>query len=203
MIPDPLILSLLSILIFFLFFLMIRRPPRSTLFPYTTLFRPDRAPMHDPRRRRTDRGDPDRRVRRRHDRVPHRRPPRLLGGDLPRHQPVRPQTRLRKDPQRRHVAVHRAHPGRARRRPYQEQLPRIPLLAAPRSPRRGQSDRRHPTRHPHRLLPHRPRPGRLPRARPRLAHPPPLTRTPNPPPRQTARSTRPPRHPPTRRLNPY
>src|SRR5687768_17793850 len=26
-------------MIFFLFFLMIRRPPRSTLFPYTTLFR--------------------------------------------------------------------------------------------------------------------------------------------------------------------
>src|SRR3712207_7460797 len=25
---------------FFVFFLMIRRPPRSTLFPYTTLFRP-------------------------------------------------------------------------------------------------------------------------------------------------------------------
>src|SRR2546430_10430068 len=25
--------------VFFLFFLMIRRPPRSTLFPYTTLFR--------------------------------------------------------------------------------------------------------------------------------------------------------------------
>src|SRR5215207_10854625 len=42
----------------FFFFLMIRRPPRSTLFPYTTLFRPalahrlrgarDRAP-HDAR----------------------------------------------------------------------------------------------------------------------------------------------------------
>src|SRR6266508_5462788 len=32
---------------FFFFFLMIRRPPRSTLFPYTTLFRP--------------RGEPDRR----------------------------------------------------------------------------------------------------------------------------------------------
>src|SRR6266446_3841218 len=28
------------ILIFSFFFLMIRRPPRSTLFPYTTLFRP-------------------------------------------------------------------------------------------------------------------------------------------------------------------
>src|SRR6267154_6888233 len=28
-----------SIILVFLFFLMIRRPPRSTLFPYTTLFR--------------------------------------------------------------------------------------------------------------------------------------------------------------------
>src|SRR5215475_14793137 len=37
------------------FFLMIRRPPRSTLFPYTTLFRslahraPDRRDLHRPR----------------------------------------------------------------------------------------------------------------------------------------------------------
>src|SRR5215213_11453183 len=30
---------LLSFLFVFFFFLMIRRPPRSTLFPYTTLFR--------------------------------------------------------------------------------------------------------------------------------------------------------------------
>src|SRR5574341_1386771 len=30
---------LFSDIFFFLFFLMIRRPPRSTLFPYTTLFR--------------------------------------------------------------------------------------------------------------------------------------------------------------------
>src|SRR5882762_7862881 len=30
------------------FFLMIRRPPRSTLFPYTTLFRSHRAPAWDP-----------------------------------------------------------------------------------------------------------------------------------------------------------
>src|SRR5438132_11167103 len=28
----------------FIFFLMIRRPPRSTLFPYTTLFRSVRSP---------------------------------------------------------------------------------------------------------------------------------------------------------------
>src|SRR2546427_6144753 len=31
---------------FFFFFLMIRRPPRSTLFPYTTLFRSDARPWH-------------------------------------------------------------------------------------------------------------------------------------------------------------
>src|SRR5258708_23617839 len=30
---------------FFFFFLMIRRPPRSTLFPYTTLFRSGQRPM--------------------------------------------------------------------------------------------------------------------------------------------------------------
>src|SRR6266581_8095181 len=29
----------------FFFFLMIRRPPRSTLFPYTTLFRSRRCPL--------------------------------------------------------------------------------------------------------------------------------------------------------------
>src|SRR2546426_12204142 len=33
----------------FFFFLMIRRPPRSTLFPYTTLFRSVR-PLHQDRR---------------------------------------------------------------------------------------------------------------------------------------------------------
>src|SRR3712207_7528605 len=31
----------------FFFFLMIRRPPRSTLFPYTTLFRSERALVPD------------------------------------------------------------------------------------------------------------------------------------------------------------
>src|SRR5215216_6867533 len=31
-------------LVFMIFFLMIRRPPRSTLFPYTTLFRSPRHP---------------------------------------------------------------------------------------------------------------------------------------------------------------
>src|SRR5436189_5356126 len=45
--------STFSRLSFCFFFLMIRRPPRSTLFPYTTLFRSDRG--HD-RRRLVDRG---------------------------------------------------------------------------------------------------------------------------------------------------
>src|SRR6266853_3802108 len=35
---------------FFFFFLMIRRPPRSTLFPYTTLFRSLRLAPHPGRR---------------------------------------------------------------------------------------------------------------------------------------------------------
>src|SRR3989442_3191540 len=34
--------SIRHITLLFFFFLMIRRPPRSTLFPYTTLFRSDR-----------------------------------------------------------------------------------------------------------------------------------------------------------------
>src|SRR5688572_31293542 len=42
-------MSRLSSLLFF-FFLMIRRPPRSTLFPYTTLFRSDTACLDAVRR---------------------------------------------------------------------------------------------------------------------------------------------------------
>src|SRR6267154_5342896 len=36
--------SLFILLFVFFFFLMIRRPPRSTLFPYTTLFRSSNLP---------------------------------------------------------------------------------------------------------------------------------------------------------------
>src|SRR5215204_7412232 len=36
---------LFFLLVFSLFFLMIRRPPRSTLFPYTTLFRSPSPPV--------------------------------------------------------------------------------------------------------------------------------------------------------------
>src|SRR5688572_32082425 len=40
-------MSLLSLFLYTFFFLMIRRPPRSTLFPYTTLFRSLGARQHD------------------------------------------------------------------------------------------------------------------------------------------------------------
>src|SRR6266550_7709927 len=39
----------------FFFFLMIRRPPRSTLFPYTTLFRSGDPARRDPRTGRRER----------------------------------------------------------------------------------------------------------------------------------------------------
>src|SRR5207248_11587979 len=39
-------LSLFHVFLFF-FFLMLRPPPRSTLFPYTTLFRSRRAPLRE------------------------------------------------------------------------------------------------------------------------------------------------------------
>src|SRR2546422_9016104 len=73
----------------FFFFLMIRRPPRSTLFPYTTLFRSARGHRdaeigwdggrRGRRRQRRARGDPAQQL------WPRRRPllPLLRGGDGP------------------------------------------------------------------------------------------------------------------------
>src|SRR2546422_6997680 len=43
-------LSRVAFCLSFFFFLMIRRPPRSTLFPYTTLFRSPEAPLPGRRR---------------------------------------------------------------------------------------------------------------------------------------------------------
>src|SRR5436853_7685340 len=58
LLPSLLVLRLalffcLFLVLFCLFFLMIRRPPRSTLFPYTTLFRSQAVcirPLPPPRR---------------------------------------------------------------------------------------------------------------------------------------------------------
>src|SRR6266496_6071684 len=53
--------SMLVCLLFLFFFLMIRRPPRSTLFPYTTLFRSrTRPPWRARRARPSHRGGADR-----------------------------------------------------------------------------------------------------------------------------------------------
>src|SRR5882757_8494057 len=49
-----------ELVLLFVFFLMIGRPPRSTLFPYTTLFR-SRTGRHAPAVGRAARGDPRRR----------------------------------------------------------------------------------------------------------------------------------------------
>src|SRR6267154_5568316 len=53
--------GLLPSLCFLFFFLMIRRPPRSTLFPYTTLFRPPPGRPATPSRPRDRRSAPRRR----------------------------------------------------------------------------------------------------------------------------------------------
>src|SRR6266508_4804999 len=51
----------ISLVLFYFFFLMIRRPPRSTLFPYTTLFRsPRRRPFTCGNRTRSPVGSPRR-----------------------------------------------------------------------------------------------------------------------------------------------
>src|SRR2546426_10366030 len=47
---------MLHLCLFVFFFLMIRRPPRSTLFPYTTLFRSRPAPGATHRRKIVGRG---------------------------------------------------------------------------------------------------------------------------------------------------
>src|SRR3990170_3146020 len=49
---------------YFVFFLMIRRPPRSTLFPYTTLFRSSGCSAQKGRTRRDPRSRRSRRVHR-------------------------------------------------------------------------------------------------------------------------------------------
>src|SRR3712207_7130140 len=68
------------------FFLMIRRPPRSTLFPYTTLFRSGRLPLLLPRLR-PQRDALGRRRRRARARGRPARPRREQGHRSSRHHP--------------------------------------------------------------------------------------------------------------------
>src|SRR2546429_5484455 len=60
MLANCIRIAAVTALVFSFFFLMIRRPPRSTLFPYTTLFRSHPPPEPAPRpalRGRQPRGD--------------------------------------------------------------------------------------------------------------------------------------------------
>jgi transposase len=111
-------------------------------------------------------------------------------GICPGAQRVRRTPTLGTNPPRSEVADRGADRVGQVRRPHQGHLLRRSLRAATRTPRRAQGDRRHPPRHPDRLLLHRSRPSPVPRTRARLATPPLLPRTPRPPAPATARSAR-------------
>src|SRR6266478_1442861 len=118
----------------FFFFLMIRRPPRSTLFPYTTLFRPPRPRArheHLLRAERRPRRDlhPEPPARRLQDGL--RRRPRHV------HQPVACEPRRRPPGALRRLA---GRPLRQRRHPLHDQLRRRRDLRARRA--RGRHGRR-------------------------------------------------------------
>src|SRR2546422_9127818 len=100
----------------FFFFLMIRRPPRSTLFPYTTLFRSGRARPRHPQRgdRDLDPDHPARGARHPVERAVHPRDAVRGGGPVAR-RPA-PPDRLPPHPAQHRGAVHRPLHGPARQR---------------------------------------------------------------------------------------
>src|SRR6267154_5972574 len=124
----------------FFFFLMIRRPPRSTLFPYTTLFRSP-LPRGPPAPRRVDaRADPSRR---RGPVLVTERPGRVLPPLLLPLRPLRLRP-LRVDPPAPSLARRVRRPAAARsrnRRLPMERRARLPLAAVraaiARGPRRS------------------------------------------------------------------
>src|SRR6266542_2086313 len=135
-----------------------------------------------------------RRDRGRHGRVPHRRPPRLLGGPLPRQQRHRRQTPLRQAHQGQPLA--RRDPRRMRlgRRPQPRHLPGRPVLAAGPTHRQEEGRRRSRPLHPGDRLAPAGRRLRLCRAWRRLLRP--ARRRPRPPTgSRPAPSPRLPRHP--------
>src|ERR1043165_4627722 len=113
----------------FFFFLMIRRPPRSTLFPYTTLFRSRRVRHHD------ERAEAELHA------VPPRAAPVACGRDLAR--PLGPALRPPAPPPAAPAPDRRAHRG-ARRGGCG--APGLPRLARAREPARGRRVSRHALR---------------------------------------------------------
>src|SRR6266498_4077703 len=142
-------------LFFLVFFLMIRRPPRSTLFPYTTLFRPRRAP----RQRMEDRPD---RAHRPLPRPADPRPARPDQGHQRQGAPIRraqhrPRAADAADHQRPHHdhqeavrALRRTNDDRERARRLHRRLPPQRALKRPTAQRRP---RHHPDRHRRQPLP--------------------------------------------------
>src|SRR5256884_9659362 len=94
--------------LFVFFFLMIRRPPRSTLFPYTTLFRSDCPPQ-------PQKSDPVDR--------PRQRPPGRQRSVLPGWPPLR--SRFELSPE---CAPDQRQPGQPARRRHERFVPVLPFL---------------------------------------------------------------------------
>ena len=127
-----------------------------------------------------------RRNRRRHERVPDRQAPRILGRHLPRQRRVRRQTPLRQDPQGLQVATRRPDRSRQGRQPHPRYLPRRAIPAPARAPRPQQGHHRDRPLDARRRLAHAPNRRDVHRSRRRLLCPP-QPRTTDPPPRRPAR----------------
>jgi transposase len=81
------------------------------------------ASCHHPRCKSQDGGGPDRRDRHRHEPVPHRRAPRLMGGDVPGQRRVGGQAAFGQDDQRLRVAAFSPHRSGPRSGAHQGELP--------------------------------------------------------------------------------
>jgi transposase len=132
----------------------------------------------------------------RHERVPDRQAPRVVGRTVPRQRPVRRQAPLREVAEGIEVVGLDARGVRACRGPRQGRLPRRPIRPPQTSPRAQEGARRGQALDHLRLLAHAHHRRALQRPRRRLL-PTPRPRTRSPTTRQTTRSARTPRHAPT------
>jgi len=145
------------------------RPDRDVVGTVSRLPRPG---LHHPRDRRPDRGRHRRRDRCRHDPVPHRRAPGLLGRDHPRKQRVRRQGQVQQDQTRQPLPARRPGCRCDGLRAEPQHPPRCPLPTDRHPPRTTEGQRRHPTLHAHCHLAHGQHWDPLRRSRTGLLHPP-------------------------------
>ena len=137
--------------------------------PFSRLLRPHR---HHPGDRRTMRGSDRGRDRRRHEHLPDRGTPNLLGRMLPRQQRIRRTRQIHRNPARQPLPEGRTRRRRAIHRQHPPQLPRRQVPTHRRPPRTQESTRRDRTRNLGRDLEHGPHRSALRRPRCRLLHPP-------------------------------